>query len=197
MRTGLWVIALPLAATVLFTSSCADPEKRTVYRFGETSEGPATTLTANQPRARYRLRASVLALGPERANTTDTALATVHGLITSSDAAKSAPLRPFVRVTFGAEGQASESATVQTGFELARPLRFTGDCAAPGQGAPCEAEIDLAFALDQPSASAVDERVDVVWSADFESRTFKAEGGGTDEKVPAPWAVEIIEIDAP
>jgi len=197
VRTRSRTIALTLAVTALLATSCADPEKRSVYRFEKSSEGPLVTLTANEPRARYLARAVVLALGPDRANTTDTALATVQGLISSSETAATAAQRPFVRVAFGAEGQARDAATVQTGFQLARPLRFAGNCSAPGEGTPCDAEIELDFALDQPSALSESERVSVAWSVDFESRTFKAEGGGGDEPVEAPWTVEVSEAGEP
>lgn len=183
-----------IAGVALTAASCADPEKRSVYRFEKSSEGPSPRLTSSEPKSHYLVRAQVTALGPEKANTTDTALATARGALTPSTTDKDA--RPYVDVQFGAEGQASDAVTTKTGFQLARPIRFTGNCAQPGQGAACQAEIELDFDLDRVSELAEGESVSVDWSVDFESRTFKVEAGGSDEEVEAPWTVEIGAMGA-
>jgi len=199
------------AAALLATS---DPDKHSLYRFEMSSEGPRATLSASVPHAQYLVRVRVLALGPEQIDTSSSALATVHGAITSNASAASGgefsdsasagtnagsaidAALPTVRVSFGASAPTSDAVFAQTSFQLSRSLLFSGNCARPDQGAPCQAETELHFDLERPNALPDLGSVSIDWSIDFESRTFKPKLGGSDEKVAAPWIVEFIEIGA-
>ena len=105
---------------------------------------------------------------------------------------------PFVHVSFGSTPQVSSSVSALSGFQLARPLQFTGNCAQPNQDAPCQAELELDLTLAQTSALANDGSLSIAWTVDFESRAFKSKDAhGDDELVDAPWTVEIVELGKP
>ena len=193
------------AAALLATSA---PDKNAVYIFKMSSDGPRATLTASKPQARYLVRARVTARGPEQVDTTESAQATVHGTITANTNAMADGgatnggatngASPFVHVSFGSTPQVSSSVSALSGFQLARPLQFTGNCAQPNQDAPCQAELELDLTLAQTSALANDGSLSIAWTVDFESRAFKSKDAhGDDELVDAPWTVEIVELGKP
>ena len=193
------------AAALLATSA---PDKNAVYIFKMSSDGPRATLTASKPQARYLVRARVTARGPEQVDTTESAQATVHGTITANTNAMADggatnggatnSASPFVHVSFGSTPQVSSSVSALSGFQLARPLQFTGNCAQPNQDAPCQAELELDLTLAQTSALANDGSLSIAWTVDFESRAFKSKDAhGDDELVDAPWTVEIVELGKP
>ena len=193
------------AAALLATSA---PDKNAVYIFKMSSDGPRATLTASKPQARYLVRTRVTARGPEQVDTTESAQATVHGTITANTNAMADGgatnggatngASPFVHVSFGSTPQVSSSVSALSGFQLARPLQFTGNCAQPNQDAPCQAELELDLTLAQTSALANDGSLSIAWTVDFESRAFKSKDAhGDDELVDAPWTVEIVELGKP
>lgn len=208
-RAALTLMVMASAAALLATS---DPEKHSLYRFQTSSDGPRATLSARLPQVHYRVRVRVLALGPEGIDTTSSALATVHGAITSNASEASSgggpgsasagldsgsdadSTRPTVRVSFGSSTPASDAVFAQTSFQLSRSLVFAGDCARPAGGSPCQAEVELDFDLQRAGTLVESGSVDVDWSIDFESRAFKPQAGGSDEKLAAPWTVELVEI---
>jgi hypothetical protein len=203
-----WALGLMIAASASALLATSDPDKHAIFSFETTSDGPRATLSASEPQARYLVRARVTALGPDRVDTTESALATVHGFITSNVGSIGADsgagagatadgASPFVRVRFGTSAQASDTVSALTSFQLSRPLHFTGNCAAPDQGTPCQAEIELDLDLEQPSALPANGSLSIDWSVDFESRGFKPTAGGSDQTIPAPWTLEIVGVGAP
>jgi len=189
------------AAALLATS---DPDQLEVYRFETSSDGPRTTLTASVPRARYLVRARVIALGPANSDSTESALATVHGSIAPSANANTTGDggSPSVRASFGTKTstgsatQSDDAVSALHGFLLSHPPRFSGNCSEPDHGAPCQAELELDLGLEAPSALPVDASIDIDWTVHFESRVFK-KGGDADELIAAPWTIEIVELNAP
>jgi len=183
------------AAALLATS---DPNSYHRYIFEAASDGQRTTLTQSAPHARYLLRVRATALGPEEVDTTSGASATAHGTISTSAEGVS----PFVRVRFGASGQASntvssDAVSALTTFQLSRPLRFTGNCSEPDQGTPCQAELDLSLELEQPSSLPADASVSIEWSVDLESTVSKVAEKDSDESLAAPWTIELFPLTEP
>jgi len=200
-----WALGLMIAASagaLLATSDPADPHS--MYSFEKSSDGPRATLSASKPRARYLVRVRVTELGPEQVDTTESALATVHGTIstststsTTADGGTAEGGSPFVHVSFGTSAQASDSLSALTSFQIARPLRFTGNCGQPEQDSSCQAEIELDLDLERTSALPADGSASVDWAVDFESRALKPQESGKDETLEPPWIVEITEIVEP
>jgi len=194
------------AGALLATSDVKHP----VYEFEKSNDGPRATLTASRLHAGYLVRVRVNTLGPEQVDSTESAIATVHGTIASrinanagADAGADAGIDAgaggtsrFVTVRFREPEQASDAAAALTSFELSRPLHFSGDCATPDHGVPCEAALELEFELTQPSALQAGESLNIDWSVDFESRAFRP-NGGSDETSAAPWTVEFVELSEP
>jgi len=204
-----WALGLMIVASAGALLATSAPHYA-VYRFEASSDGPRATLTASKARASYLVRVRVTALGPEGVDTRESALATVHGTITSSGNPSGDPsgnpsgnggsnvgTSPFVQVRFHTPGQASDGIAVLTSFQLPQSLFFSGDCAKPGEGTPCEAEVQLDFDLKQPSALAADGSLSIDWSVDFESRAFRSNDAKDDETLAAPWSLEIVEIVEP
>jgi hypothetical protein len=102
-----------------------------------------------------------------------------------------------VRVRLGTSAQASNTVSALTSFQLSRPLHFSGNCAAPDRGAPCQAELELELDLEQPSALPAEGSLSIDWSVDFESRAFKPKTGGSDELIAAPWTIQIVGVETP
>jgi len=200
-----WALGLMIvgsAGALLATSDVKHP----VYKFEKSNDGPRASLTASKPHAGYLMRVRVNTLGPEQVDSTESAIATVHGTIASSananagaDAgsdAGSGETSRFVTVRFREPEQASDAAAALTSFNLSRPLHFSGDCATPDQGAPCEAELELEFELKQASVLQAGESLTIDWSVDFESRAFRP-NSDRDETSEAPWTVEFVELSKP
>ena len=204
-----WALGLMIVASAGALLATSDVEHPT-YNFEVSSEGPRATLSASAPQTHYLVRARVTALGPKDVDTTESALAKVHGTISASASAPgndagAGPTSagasgtvdgasPFVQVRFGAEGQGSNAVTALTSFQLSRPLQFTGNCAQPEQGTPCQAELELDFALTQLNALPADSTLSIAWSVDFEARAFKPkDAGNADERLAAPWTIELVQ----
>src|SRR6187402_1485922 len=200
-----WALAAMIAASAAALLATSAPDKNAVYIFKMSSDGPRATLTASKPQARYLVRTRVTARGPEQVDTTESAQATVHGTITANTNAMADGgatnggatnggatnggatnggatngASPFVHVSFGSTPQVSSSVSALSGFQLARPLQFTGNCAQPNQDAPCQAELELDLTLAQTSALANDGSLSIAWTVDFESRAFKSKDAHGD-----------------
>ncbi len=189
-RWALGVMVVASAGALLATSAPVE----NMYNFEVASEEWRTTLTPSAPAARYLVRAQVTALGPEGVDTTRTALATVHAVVS----ANADTPRPFVRVRLGEPGNANASlASAESSLRLAQPLRFTGNCADPGKDTPCTAELELDFDFEHPSALSADAIVSIGWTIDFESTVPKPKGGEGQESLAAPWTIEIDTIAEP
>jgi len=205
-RARSWALGLMIAGSAIALLATSDPDKHAIYSFETSSDGPRVALSASEPQARYLLRARVIALGPDRVDTTESPLATVHGSISSDQGTGGTDggaggtdggASPFVRVRLGTSAQASNTVSALTSFQLSRPLHFSGNCAAPDRGAPCQAELELELDLEQPSALPAEGSLSIDWSVDFESRAFKPKTGGSDELIAAPWTIQIVGVETP
>jgi len=179
------------AGALLATSSDQPPS----YLFKASSDQTAVKLDGAKRQARFLVRARVNALGPEGADSTGLARATVEGTITPNASAIANGASPFVRVRLGGQGEVSNALSALTRFRLASALSFTGNCAHPGEdpNQPCQAELQLELSLEQPSALPADGSLEIELSAEAESSADKPSGKGFDEEVPAPWTLELVE----
>ncbi len=189
-----WALGLMIVASAGALLATSDPDDaRAQYSFEKSSAGPASTLSANKPQARYLVRVHVTGLGPEDTDTTESALATVHGTIVASANATVDSSSPFVAASFGSSAQSGDAISALSSFQLSRPLRFTGNCQTPAEGTPCEAESTLEFDIERPSALSAEGSVSVTWTVDFASRAFKPSSGGSGVAIELPWTLEIVE----
>jgi hypothetical protein len=188
-----WALGLMIVASAGALLATSD-DKHPIYKFETSSDGPRATLSASEPQARYLVRARVTALGPKGIDSTNSAAAIVHGTISASASAIGDGARPLLLVRLSSAGLAGDAVSVLGSFQLSRAMRFTGDCAKPTEGTPCQAEFELHLELAQPSTVPADGSLSIAWSVDFEARTFKPKGESmNDEELAAPWTIEIVQ----
>ncbi|MET0791939.1 MAG: hypothetical protein ABW061_10495 [Polyangiaceae bacterium] len=180
-RPSWLLIGMIIASTagLIATEDVKEPQ----FRFATSISGAQAQLTSEAPSKRFLVHVNVNALGPEGSDTSHSAIVSLHGKITTSDA--DSPGSPFVEVQLGGASALSSI----TEFNTSQSLAFTGDCAQPSATAsPCEAHFEVA--LTRADAGARSGVVLVDWNLDFSSSANKR-GGYSEGPSAPPWSIDV------
>ncbi len=171
-------------------TSPTEPSTFTTYPFTRDAiDGGSVELTEAAPTATFYVTITATDLAPNAVQSTNNAVAHLHGLVTTSDLSQgSSP--PLVSIRSSSPDTTGGS-VLQTLDEIAQdqPLQFTGDCAVPKNG-DCRARfaVDLRRLDDGDAAG----KVTVNWSFDVTSSGQRpAATPSTMDPQDPPWTVQI------
>ena len=191
-----WLLGAAIIAStaaLLGTSDVSEPSTFRTYTFARSGiDGGFVELTRDQPAATFFVTVHADDLGPEGVPTTDEALATIDGMITTMGLADGA-VAPAVDVKLSTpDGPGGSEKIVVDSINQKQSLLFTGDCEHPRTSASCAAHFAVAVSRQDQGESDGVVRFD--WLFDVESKG-QAPSQESSEVGPLdpPWTTEVTQ----
>ena len=193
----IWMAAVVAACTtaLLGTSDVSPPVDSTptsqvTHLFSRTGiEGGSVELSAGQPRATFSVTIVADELGPKNVMTTSTAVAHLHGSVTSSDLPKNAAPPSILVDASSPETMMGSSEQATNELTQDQQLQFIGDCANPKSGS-CRAHFQLELSRSDDGTDGG--TVTVAWTFDVESAGIEPSSmTGEVSAVDPPWTITV------
>lgn len=191
-----WLLGAAIVAStaaLLGTSDVDEPSNYTTYTFARSGiDGGFVELSRDQPAATFFVTVHADDLGPEGVPTTDEALATIDGMITSMNLAAGVAA-PAVDIELSTPDGPSGSETIASDrINQTQSLFFTGDCGHPRTSGSCAAHFAIAVSRQDQGENGGVVRFD--WLFDVASKgQVTSEQASDVGPLDPPWTIEVTQ----